>query len=518
MENNEKEKLLIEISELKENNNKIKSSFLDVVKALNCLYAMLEILTNDSASIDELCDIIVGLTFPSWEEPHKGYTRAIVYNKEYKSPDFRVTEWKQLADVIVEENIVGKIEIYYLEETPENSYTTLVDIIALLLGKIIEQKLSKDKLKKANEEISRATKLKDEFLANMSHELRTPLTAIIGLSSSLIENVYGNLTQGQYKALNTILTSSNHLFNLITEILDFVKIGVDKLELKKGIIPIEKICKDSIDIIAKSAEEKRINISLNIQDGLKEIEADFRRFKQILIKLLDNAVNVTPEHGEIGIDVSVNGEFIEFKVWDTGIGIKPEDVSNLFKPFVQLDARLTKKHYGVGLGLSMVERLIKLHGGNICVESEFGKGSSFTISLPNKIKDKKKIDYYNKEQRKICTILVVDDETDNLMFICDYLSVFGHKVFVAHDGFEAVERARELEPDIIFMDIHMPVLDGIEATKNIRLYNKNVPIIAITAFTISEERDASFVAGVNDYIIKPFSLEELTNVIEKYAR
>jgi two-component system sensor histidine kinase/response regulator len=250
------------------------------------------------------------------------------------------------------------------------------------LAKRVEERTAE--LRNANTELTRVLRLKDEFLANMSHELRTPLTAILGISEALQDSVYGPLNDKQRKYLRTLENSGNHLLALITDLLDFYKLEAGKLSLEIGTVSVNEVCQLSLQIMLDAARKKQIRVSTILDYVVETVQADQRRLKQIIVNLLSNAIKFTPEGGSIKLEVSGDAENgqVDFSVQDTGIGIAEEDIKYLFDPFVQLDGGLNRAQDGTGLGLSLVHRLTKLHKGRVSVESELGKGSRFTISLP----------------------------------------------------------------------------------------------------------------------------------------
>jgi len=385
----------------------------------------------------------------------------------------------------------------------------------------------------ANAELARAVRAKDEFLAAMSHELRTPLNSIIGLSEALQEDVYGPLNDRQLRSIAIIEESGRHLLALINDILDVSKIEAGKLELTVGPVAIEPVCQASLGIVRQLARKKRQTLSLNLDERVQAIQADARRLKQILVNLLDNAVKFTPEGGAIGLEVQADEEreAVHFTVWDTGIGISAENMSRLFKPFVQLDSRLSREYSGTGLGLVLVQRMAELHGGSVTVESEVGKGSRFTVSLPWRPARVEAAEERAGEVREVemepsvrmadlpeIRILLAEDNEDNIYLISDYLRHRGYQVVVARDGAEAVERALEVCPHLILMDIQMPRVDGLEAIRRIRLRQElaGVPIIALTALVMPGDRERCLEAGADDYLSKPVGLKGLMHTIEKY--
>jgi PAS domain S-box-containing protein len=386
-------------------------------------------------------------------------------------------------------------------------------------------------LSAANAELARALRAKDDFLAIMSHELRTPLNAILGMSEGLQEQVYGPLNERQLKTLGTIERSGRHLLALINDILDVVKISTDKLELAISSISVESVCEASLQAVGEAAREKRLKVTFTTDSAVEIVRADRHRLRQILVNLLENAVKFTPEGGAIGLKVAGDMErkVVHFTVWDTGIGISEEEIGQLFQPFGQLDSRLSRHYEGTGLGLMLARRLTEMHGGCISVESEVGKGSRFTVSLPWKREEESggvrawqgeedttvPASTYSPSHTPI-TILLAEDNESNLNTISEYLAARGYRVVVARDGAEAIARAMETPPDVILMDIQMPGMDGLEATRRIRADAalENIPIVALTALAMPGDRERCLEAGANEYLSKPVGLKQLVNVIE----
>lgn len=388
-------------------------------------------------------------------------------------------------------------------------------------------------LARANAELDRAARLKDEFLASMSHELRTPLNAILGMSELLCAGVYGPLNERQVKSVRTIEDSGRHLLDLINDILDVAKIEASQEELELAPVSIEAICEASLGLIKQNALKKQLKVSSTLDSAVTVLWADERRLKQILVNLLTNAVKFTPEGGSVGLEVAGDAErgAVHFAVWDTGIGIAAEDMERLFQPFVQLDSRLSREHTGTGLGLSLVQRLTEMHGGGVSVESEVGRGSRFTVSLPwqetdqaRKAKEEGPQDTEPREEpatpgsQQSAVILLAEDTESSIHTVFDYLQSKGYRVIVARNGNETVDLARSESPDLILMDIQMPGMDGLEATRRIRAGAEpavaSVPIIALTALAMPGDRERCLEAGANEYLSKPVSLRQLVNVIE----
>ena len=257
------------------------------------------------------------------------------------------------------------------------------DITARKQAEIVQQR-SEEVLRQANDQLGRAMRMKDEFLASMSHELRTPLTGILGLSEALQMETYGELNSQQTTALAHIESSGQHLLNLINDILDVSKIEAGKLELQFDLCSLGDICQASLQLVKGLAEKKHLKLGFAMDPAGITLSADMRRLKQILVNLLTNAIKFTPEGGSLGLLVSAeeSQETIRLTVWDKGIGIQPEDLRQLFKPFVQVDSSLSRQQAGTGLGLVLVQRLTDLHGGSVEVESTPGEGSRFSVILP----------------------------------------------------------------------------------------------------------------------------------------
>ena len=383
-------------------------------------------------------------------------------------------------------------------------------------------------LRAANADLARAARLKDEFLAAMSHELRTPLNAILGLSEALLEGVYGPQNEKQSRSLRSISESGHHLLDLINDILDVAKIEAGKLELQIGVVSIASVCESSIGLVKQAAQKKQLKTSVTLSDTVTQIEADARRLKQILVNLLSNAVKFTPECGQIGLEVQddAEGEVVHLTVWDTGIGISAEDMERLFQPFVQVDSSLSRKYNGTGLGLALVQRLARMHGGDVSVHSEVGVGSRFTVSLPRQ-SSAKPLDIENAEApastlsvpvSSESVVLLVEDNETNTVVVGDYLQSKGYRLEVAHDGAEAIESVRREQPDVVLMDIQMPGTDGLEAIRCIRTDGERAvaetPIIAVSALAMPGDEERCLEAGANAYLSKPLNLKQLVHAIE----
>ena len=400
------------------------------------------------------------------------------------------------------------------------------------LAKRVEERTFE--LQQANAELARAARMKDEFLATMSHEFRTPLHTILGMTEALAEEAFGTLTPKQRDALTSIDESGRHLLALIRDILDLAKIGAGKLELLITPVNLESVCQASLRFIKQDAGKKRMAVVFDFHSDVLMIDADERRLKQILVNLLSNAVKFTPEGGRIGLEVSSQSDAVILAVWDTGIGISPEDLQRVFQPFVQLDGTFTRRHPGTGLGLSLVSRMVEMHGGQISVTSNVGEGSRFTVSLPLRSAAVADADAMPEDADvppspgveetpppisagTTPQILVADDHETNAEMLAEYLKLKGYAIIIAKNGKEAVERTIQDRPAVIIMDIQMPVMNGIEAIQQIRTLPDISPfIIALTALAMPGDRERCIEAGANEYMGKPVNLRKLDGVIHKF--
>ncbi len=383
-------------------------------------------------------------------------------------------------------------------------------------------------LSQANAELARAARLKDEFLANMSHELRTPLHAILGKAEILLEGVYGTLTTEQRNSLNILNESARHLLDLINDILDLSKIEAGKMEIFVDDVQVQEVIEASMRMVKQEVFKKQLRLTSTMDNNVSDIKTDMRRLKQMLVNLLSNAVKFTPDKGEIGLEVTgdLDNKLVHFTVWDTGIGIEPDEIKRLFLPFTQLDSGLNRSYGGTGLGLSLVARLAEMQGGSVAVESQPGEGSRFTVSLPWEpvvplfVPPEPLPDFsmppVGEWETARATILLVEDNEANIIATSEYLDASGYSVAVARNGLDALTMADKIEPDVILMDIQMPEMDGLEAIRRMRgkAMLQEKLIIALTALAMPGDRERCLEAGANAYVSKPVSLRKLVQTIE----
>ena len=389
----------------------------------------------------------------------------------------------------------------------------------------------------ANDVLAKATRTKDEFLANMSHELRTPLTAILAMTDGLKSEMFGKISPKQLESLMIVEQSGVHLLDLINELLDLAKIESGQLELDFSAVNLSKLCESCLNFVTQQAEQKQIELSLNVPWNLPQLEADEKRIRQVLINLLSNAVKFTTAGGQVKLKIEtlpttdLNSETLRISVSDTGIGIKADQLESLFDPFVQVDSSLTRQHGGTGLGLSLAKQYVELHEGKIHVTSEPGKGSCFIVDLPfrkphsgqvksNLLETVQRLSA--REQRLVPEtstmvdddrplILLAEDNSDIAMALIPILEYSGFNVLHATNGKAAIQMAREHSPDLILMDVQMPEMDGLAATRQIREIPelRLLPIIAISGFARSEDARQCAQAGMDLFMAKPLRIKEL---------
>lgn len=375
-----------------------------------------------------------------------------------------------------------------------------------------------------------ANKAKSEFLANMSHEIRTPLNAILGLSHLLQEE--DNTEVNSYR-LRKIDSAGRHLLAVINDILDLSKIEAGKLKLANRDFSLQKILEYTQLMVAKSAEDKGLTVTIDSDHAETMLFGDKTRLRQALLNYASNAVKFT-EHGSVSLSANIIEEhnetlLIKFEVKDSGIGIAPEHYKYLFRSFEQLDSSTSRQHGGSGLGLAITRNLAKLMGGEVGIQSEVDKGSTFwfTASMGRSSDDclhdtpSSPLEHSNAKLKKHyngAKVLIAEDNSIVQEVLHTILVTAGLNVDSAHNGLEALKKAEINEYDLVLMDIQMPKMDGLEATRKIRkLANwSDKPILAITANAFEDDREACCAAGMNDFVAKPVDTEELYSIVYKW--
>jgi PAS domain S-box-containing protein len=394
---------------------------------------------------------------------------------------------------------------------------------ARVIARTAELKAANKELDLRNREVERATQMKSKFLANMSHELRTPLNAIVGFSDLLAEGIPGDLNLKQKRFVNHIREGSTHLLQLINDILDLSKIEAGQLELRCEDFQIKDALPEVLSTIRPLAMAKNIQIKQTMETDLI-VYADRVRFKQILYNLLSNAVKFTPQAGRIAIDCREDGNSVCISVADTGVGIRAEDQAVIFVEFRQVEGPAGTTQEGTGLGLAITRRLVEQLGGRISIESELGKGSRFTFTLPAgfrgpttpPVNEPPSPSIVAGEGRGKPLILVVDDEISARELLASYLCS-EYRIAMAESGAEALQKAHELHPDAITLDVMMPGGIGFETLEALKQdpETTNIPIVIVS---VVDERQVGFALGAADYLIKPIRKSVVQETIRKYVQ
>jgi len=416
------------------------------------------------------------------------------------------------------------------------SYQTLEQRVNELAASLVERDIVEAQLRNAKEEAEAADRAKSEFLAIMSHEIRTPLNGVLGFAD-LLKTTQLNAEQSEF--VDTISASGESLLVIINDILDFTKIESGHFSLQPS--PFElRSCIDESVALCYPENKKAVALQINIDEQVPNlIIADASRMKQILVNLINNALKFTPAGSieiKVGLDSSHGGLgtdqcLLKFEIKDTGIGIPSEKINSLFRPFSQVDASSTRKYGGTGLGLAICRKLVHMMHGEIEVQSELGVGSSFIFTLLVQLshsddKNTNESSEIERNHQTACSlkILLVEDIAMNQVLTCRLLSTLGCKANVVSSGGECLELLKSERFDLIFMDLHMPGIDGITATKQIRLREKENSevspsfICALTANVMVRDREACLAAGMNDILPKPLRINELKKMLERVVK
>jgi PAS domain S-box-containing protein len=390
---------------------------------------------------------------------------------------------------------------------------------------ITKQKEIEKELKLAKQIAEKSSKAKEYFLANMSHEIRTPLNAIIGMVRELGRS---NLNEKQSSCASNADTAAEHLLSVINNILDISKIEAGEFHLENKHFNLRRSIEESLEIMTVKAKEKRLDLIVNIsEDILPTFVGDPARIRQILINLLSNAIKFTEKGGVSlhcqSVSFTDHAQKIHITLKDTGIGIDKRYLHNIFEKFTQEDKSTSRKYGGTGLGMAITNELIQLMGGEITVDSKKGKGTTINIYLTLPIGNLEQIitesGLLNLSELEDKRVLLVEDNEMNRLVVKNTLSYYNLHITEAKNGKEAIKKIKEKTFDIILMDIQMPIMDGIKATKIIRNeLNDQTPIIALTANAFKKQIDLCLSVGMDDYVTKPFDEYILLQTILKVSR
>lgn len=441
--------------------------------------------------------------------------------------------WDPTFDLEYSNDIIGNDEFSIIFESLEMLREDIISMKIDLESHSEKLKIEVDKateklinqnieLEKAKKQAEKSNLLKSAFLANMSHEIRTPMNAIVGLTDILKEDDI--LETDKRKYLDLISKSNGHLLNLINDVVDISKIESNEMKISSHTFCLNDLMLELLEsqeiILKKSNKKSDIDYSLNLglSDVLSNINADSTRLKQILLNLLNNAYKFTPK-GIIEFGYTLKEDYLHFYVKDTGIGIEESKLGYIFERFTQAEGDTTRKFGGTGLGLSISKSLVELSGGEINVVSTFGEGSVFTFTIPyleSMDISTKDIIIQNEFDFKDLNILVAEDDNLNYTVLKALLKPLGCNLKRVKNGAEAIsEITKNKNYGVILMDIQMPEMDGIEATKRITEITKDIPIIALSANAFEDEMYKIKEAGSVDYITKPITRDVLLESIKK---
>lgn len=420
------------------------------------------------------------------------------------------------------------------------------------LGAAIERAKSQERLQRINRDLEQASRLKSEFLASMSHELRTPLNSILGFSELMLRQLEDDSSR-QGGHIKAIRRSGKHLLNLINDILDLSKIESGKFDLALETISVQNLCRECLSMVQPRADRKRLVLSLELDYRIDQVSLDARRVRQMIINLLSNAIKFTPEKGRVRLSVllaygtqllddfrpdasTVNRStpYLCIAVEDTGIGIPADKRHLLFRPFQQIDASLTRRHDGTGLGLALTKRLAEMHGGTVSLGTDNEVGSTFRIWLPlndlRQAADAVSSLTSDSHQLRLKTaaktasalqVLVIEDQPYNQALITEVLEIEGFAVDLIDDGQVMMDTihsdliTEQNRPGLILIDIQLPNIDGLQLIRALKHHPQwqAIPVIAVTAMAMAGDRDRCFSAGADGYITKPIDFNQLLQTV-----
>jgi signal transduction histidine kinase/CheY-like chemotaxis protein len=450
-------------------------------------------------------------------------------------------------------------EFNAMAERVRESYATLEQKVEERTQTLAE---TLQELEEKSHQLEIASRHKSEFLANMSHELRTPLNAVIGFSEVLSQRMYGPVNEKQEEYLQDIVASGRHLLSLINDLLDLAKIEQGRMDLELRVFSIRNVLQTGLTMVRQVALQHGVTLSVEVADGVDEVEADERKVKQIVFNLLSNAVKFTPDGGTVTVSARAENEEIVVAVRDTGIGIAPEDQDRIFDEFQQVHRRAVTRQRGTGLGLAVARNLVELHHGRIWVESALGAGSTFTFTLPLRraggpipdgvevlpqeavernavastvgnghsapveaipatpAQPSEAISRAPWDAKRGATVVVVEDDTRAIEIMQAVLRPEGYRVMTATDGLRGLEVIERERPALVILDLAMPEMDGFTVVERLRTNpaTATIPIIIMTARTVTEEDRVRLDGHISHLAHKgDFTWAGFVNLVRTYA-
>ncbi|MBI5473451.1 MAG: response regulator [Ignavibacteriae bacterium] len=440
-----------------------------------------------------------------------------------------------VTPLIVQDEVQGVLEVLTIKEKEfVSNELEILSVIANELASGMNRKRLIDELRRKNVALESQTQKTQEasdtlkkFLATFSHELRSPLNSIIGFSDLLTTQFDGLSPEAVQDFMKNINASGKHLQQIINDILDLSRIEAGKLDLHVASYPV-KFFEESVQrVLSAQIAEKEIALDFDLSPEFEEIVVDQTRFKQILINLVSNAIKFSKRKGRVVISSQRVGNDLQFEVRDFGSGIRPEEIQHLFKPFKQAATGRELNQQGIGLGLAITKKLVELHGGSIWIESEYGEGTSVRFKIPlvidatsERLKQAEMlIDALHREHSEIDTrekplALIIEDSVQASELLRLHIESAGYRVELARDGAEAIEKAKRLHPNVITLDLMLPVKDGWQVIRELKRHPlcKHIPIIIVS---IIDEKNLGFSLGAADYFVKPVNKEDLLATMDR---
>jgi len=417
------------------------------------------------------------------------------------------------------------------EEAPAPQVIEALGMVGPHIGRVFEREQAARSVLAAKEEAERANQSKSDFLANMSHELRTPLNAVIGFSEILADAAEDEIAPANRRHAEDILASGHHLLALINDLLDTAKIEAGRFEIARAEFPLAADVDNVVKMLASQLNAKRLRLDLRLEGvgPTTVLDADRRGFRQILLNLLSNAMKFSPDDARIAVRIEADGGDLRLVVADQGIGIPPELIERVFERFEQVNNPSSPALGGTGIGLPLSRMLAEMHGGTLHLESAYGEGTRAVLALPACLRDADESDaalagtraerpkdvVFSRPPR----ILVAEDHPVSQTLMRAILDRLGCKTEIAADGEQALGAARRGRYDLIFMDMQMPRLDGLGATRAIRRLNNasaKTPIVALSANAMREHRDLTSESGMDDHLGKPVTRADVARMLERW--